>query len=98
VQEMSQWEPAFRFYHCIVYRELIVQALRQRVVRVEQLVALSRKTILQKTLRSGGDSDFSARMVDEQLERFGGRIQAILDRINYPSAPIDRRDLLGQES
>jgi hypothetical protein len=98
VQEMSQWEPAFRFYHCIVYRELIIQALRQRVVRVEQLVALSRQTILQKTLRSGGDSDFSARMVDEQLERFGGRIQAILDRINYPSAPIDRSDLLGQES
>jgi hypothetical protein len=98
VQEMSQWEPAFRFYHCIVYRELIVQALRQRVVRVEQLVALSRQTILQKTLRSGGDSDFSARMVDEQAERFGGRIQAILDRINYPSAPIDRRDLMGQES
>ena len=98
VQEMSQWEPAFRFYHCIVYRELIVQALRQRVVRFEQLVALSRQTILQKTLRSGGDSDFSARMVDEQAERFGGRIQAILDRINYPSAPIDRRDLMGQES
>ena len=98
VQEMSQREPTFRFYHCIVYRELIVQALRQRVVRFEQLVALSRQTILQKTLRSGGDSDFSARMVDEQLERFGGRIQAILDRINYPSAPIDRRDLMGQES
>lgn len=98
VQEMSQWESAFRFYHCIVYRELIVQALRQRVVRFEQLVALSRQTILQKTLRSGGDSDFSARMVDEQAERFGGRIQAILDRINYPSAPIDRRDLMGQES
>ena len=37
-------------------------------------------------------------MVDEQAERFGGRIQAILDRINYPLAPIDRRDLMGQES
>ncbi|MFN9635292.1 MAG: hypothetical protein ACK55D_01070 [Synechococcaceae cyanobacterium] len=98
VQEMSQWEPAFRFYHCIVYRELIIQALRHRVVRFEQLVALSRQTILQKTLRSGGDSDFSARMVDEQSERFGGRIQAILDRINYPSGPIDMRDLMGQES
>jgi hypothetical protein len=66
VQEMSQREPTFRFYHCIVYRELIVQALRQRVLRVEQLVALSRQTILQKTLRSGGDSDFSARMVDDR--------------------------------
>jgi hypothetical protein len=44
------------------------------VVRVEQLVILSRQTILQKTLRSGGDSDFSARMVDEQAERFGGRM------------------------
>jgi hypothetical protein len=97
VQEMGQWEPAFRFYHCIVYRELIVQALRQRVLRVEQLVTLSRQTILQKTLRSGGDSDLSARMVDEQAERFGGKIQAILDRIVYPSAPIDPRDLVGQE-
>ena len=72
VQEMSQREPTFRFYHCIVYRELIVQALRQQTVRVEQLVALSRQTILQKTLRSGGDCDFSARMVDEQAELFGG--------------------------
>ena len=97
VQEMSQGEPTFRFYHCIVYRELIVQALRQRVLRVEQLVALSRQTILQKTLRSGGDSDFSARMVDEQAERFGGRIQAILDRIVYPSGPMEPRDLVGQE-
>jgi len=98
VQEMGQWEPAFRFYHCIVYRELIVQALRQRVLRVEQLVTLSRQTILPKTLRSGGDSDLSARMVDEQAERFGGTIQAILNRIVYPSAPIDPRDLVGQES
>ena len=97
VQEMSQREPTFRFYHCIVYRELIVQALRQRVLRVEQLVALSRQTILQKTLRSGGDSDFSARMVEEQAERFGGRIQAILDRIVYPSGPMEPRDLVGQE-
>ena len=97
VQEMSQREPTFRFYHCIVYRELIVQALRQRVLRVEQLVALSRQTILQKTLRSGGDSDFSARMVDEQAERFGGRIQAILDRIVYPSGSMEPRDLVGQE-
>jgi hypothetical protein len=97
VQEMGQLEPAFRFYHCIVYRELIVQALRQRVVRVEQLVALSRQTILQKTLRSGGDSDFSARMVDEQAVRFRGRIQEILDRIVYPSALIEPRDLVGQE-
>jgi hypothetical protein len=90
-------EPSFRFYHCIIYRELIVHALRQQVVRVEQLVELSRRTILQKTLRSGGDSAFSARMVDEQAELFGERIQTILDRIVYPSAPIDPRDLVGQE-
>ncbi len=96
-QEMGQLEPGFRFYHCIIYRELIVQALRQRVVRVEQLVALSRRTILQKTLRSGGDTDFSARMVDEQAERFAGRIQAILDRIIYPTGPIEAPDLVGQE-
>jgi hypothetical protein len=97
VQDMSQLEKGFRFYHCIIYRELIVQALRQRVVRVEQLVELSRSIILQKTLRSGGDSDFSARMVDEQAERFGGQIQVILDRIVYPSAPIEQRDLVSQE-
>jgi hypothetical protein len=96
-QEMGQVEPSFRFYHCIIYRELIVHALRQQVVRVEQLVELSRRTILQKTLRSGGDSAFSARMVDEQAELFGERIQTILDRIVYPSAPIDPRDLVGQE-
>jgi hypothetical protein len=96
-QEMGQLEPGFRFYHCIIYRELIVQALRQRVVRVEQLVALSRRTILQKTLRSGGDTDFSARMVDEQAERFAGRIQTILDRIIYPTGPMEAPDLVGQE-
>jgi hypothetical protein len=97
VQDMGQLERGFRFYHCIIYRELIVQALRQRVVRVEQLVELSRRTILQKTIRSGGDSDFSARMVEEQAERYGGRIQVILDRMIYPSAPIDQRDLVRQE-
>jgi hypothetical protein len=76
----------------------IVQEMSQRVLRVEQLVALSRQTtILQKTLRSGGDSDFSARMVDEQAERFGGRIQSILDRIVYPSGSMEPRDLVGQE-
>ena len=74
-----------------------MQALRQRVVRVEQLVALSRRTILQKTLRSGGDTDFSARMVDEQAERFAGRIQTILDRIIYPTGPMEAPDLVGQE-
>ena len=71
----------------------IVQEMSQRVLRVEQLVALSRQTIL----RSGGDSDFSARMVDEQAERFGGRIQSILDRIVYPSGSMEPRDLVGQE-
>ncbi len=92
--EMEQLESGFRFYHCIIYRELIVQALRQRVVRVEQLIQLSRQTILQKTLRSGGDTDLAARMVDAQAERFGQHIQVILDRIHYPSAAIDVNDLL----
>ena len=97
-QEMGQLEPDFRFYHCIVYRELIVQALRQRVVRVEQLVDLSRQTILQKTLRSGGDTDLAARLVGEQTLRFGERIQAILDRIIYPTEAVAAGDLVGQEA
>lgn len=96
-QEMTQLEPDFRFYHCIIYRELIVQALRQRVVRVEQLVALSRQTILQKTLRSGGDTDLAARLVDEQAQRFGERIQVILDRVIYPSNVFSASDLVGRE-
>jgi hypothetical protein len=49
-------------------------------------------------MRSAGDTDFAARMVDEQAERFGGRIQAILDQIVYPSSPMEARDLVGQES
>ena len=96
-QEMTQLQPGFRFYHCIIYRELIVQALRQRVVRVEQLVGLSRQTILQKTLRSGGDTDLAARLVDEQAQRFGERIQVILDRILYPSGAVAAGDLVGHE-
>jgi hypothetical protein len=96
-QEVSQLEPAFRFYHCIIYRELIVQALRQRVLRFEELLELSRRTILQKTLRSAGDPDLASRMIDCQAERFGDRIQAILVRICYPSGPIDSRDLVGHE-
>ncbi len=96
-QEMAQLEPDFRFYHCIIYRELIVQALRQRVVRVEQLVALSRQTILQKTLRSGGDTNLATRLVDEQGVRFGERIQAILDRILYPTGPLSAGELVGQD-
>ena len=96
-QEMGQLEPDFRFYHCIIYRELIVQALRQRVVRVEQLVELSRQTILQKTLRSGGDTDLAARLVDEQAQRFGERIQVSLDRILYPSGAVAAGDLVGRE-
>jgi len=94
---MGQLEPGFRFYHCIIYRELIVQALRQQVLRVEQLVALSRQTILQKTLRSGGDTDLAARLVDEQALRFGERIQAILDRIIYPTGAVAAGDLMGRE-
>jgi hypothetical protein len=96
-QEMGQLEPDFRFYHCIIYRELIVQALRQQVVRVEQLVELSRQTILQKTLRSGGDTDLAARLVDEQSQRFGERIQVILDRITYPTVAVSVADLVGRE-
>ena len=97
-QEMGQLEPDFRFYHCIIYRELIVQALRQRVVRVEQLVELSRRTILQKTLRSGGDTDLAARLVDEQAQRFGEHIQVILDRITYPTETVEVSDLVGRET
>lgn len=97
-QEMGQLEPDFRFYHCIIYRELIVQALRQRVVRVEQLVDLSRQTILQKTLRSGGDTDLAARLVGEQALRFGEHIQAILDRITYPTEALAAADLMDQEA
>ncbi len=96
-QEISQIEPSFRFYHCIIYRELIVQALRQRVVRFEELLGLSRRTILQKTLRSAGDTDLASRMIDCQAERFGGRIQDILDQICYPSGSIDSHDLVGRE-
>jgi hypothetical protein len=96
-QEMGQLEPDFRFYHCIIYRELIVQALRQQVVRVEQLVVLSRQTILQKTLRSGGDTDLAAGLVDEQAQRFGQRIQVILDRITYPMEAVSTADLVGRE-
>jgi hypothetical protein len=47
------------------YRELIVQALRQQVVRVEQ--------------------------------RFGERIQVILDRITYPMEAVSVADLVGRE-
>ena len=97
-QEMTQLEPDFRFYHCIMYRELIVQALRQRVVRVEQLVELSRQTILQKTLRSGGDTDLAARLVGEQAQRFGEQIQVILDRITYPTQAVAASDLVGRET
>ena len=96
-QEMGQLDPEFRFYHCIIYRELIVQALRQQVVRVEQLVELSRQTILQKTLRSGGDTDLAARLVDEQAQRFGECIQVILDRITYPMEAVSAADLVGRE-
>jgi hypothetical protein len=76
---------------------LIVQALRQQVVRVEQLVELSRQTILQKTLRSGGDTDLAARLVDEQARRFSERIQLILDRITYPKQGVAVGDLMGRE-
>jgi hypothetical protein len=95
--EMGQLEPEFRYYHCIIYRAMIVQALRQRVVRVEQLVQLSRHIILQKTLRSGGDTDLAARLVELQAERYGHRIQSILDRIVYPVGALEAVDFTVQE-
>jgi len=97
-QEMGQLEPEFRYYHCIIYRELIVLALRQRVVLVEQLVQLSRQIILQKTLRNGGDIDLAARLVELQAERYGRRIQSILDRIVYPAGTLESADFIAQES
>ena len=68
------------------------------MVRVEQLVSLSRQTILHKTMRSGGDTDLAARLADEQALRFGERIQSILDRIVYPSRSLAAGDLLDRES
>lgn len=97
VDEITTLEPEFRFYHCIVYRELIVQALRHQVVRFEQLVDLSRQTILQKTIRSAGDTGLAERMIRLQAERFGGQIQAILDRIMYPEQPVNTHDLIPLE-
>ena len=97
VDDITALDPAFRFYHCIIYRELIIQALRRQVVRFEQLVDLSRQTILQKTIRSSGDTGLAERMIQLQVERFGGRIQAILDRITYPEQPVDVQDLIPRE-
>ena len=97
VDEITALDPAFRFYHCIIYRELIIQALRRQVVRFEQLVDLSRQTILQKTIRSAGDTGLAERMIQLQVERFGGRIQAILDRIAYPEQPVNLHDLIPRE-
>jgi hypothetical protein len=97
VDEITALDPAFRFYHCIIYRELIIQALRRQVVRFEQLVDLSRQTILQKTIRSAGDTGLAERLIQLQVERFGGRIQAILDRIMYPEQPVDVHDLIPRE-
>lgn len=97
VDEVTALDPAFRFYHCIIYRELIIQALRRQVVRFEQLVDLSRQTILQKTIRSAGDTGLAERMIQLQVERFGGRIQTILDRITYPEQPVNVHDLIPLE-
>ena len=59
---------------------------------------LSGQTILQKTLRSGGDTDLAARLVDEQARRFGDQIQVILDRITYPTEAVAASDLVGRET
>ena len=97
VDEITALDPAFRFYHCIIYRELIIQALRRQVVRFEQLVDLSRQTILQKTIRSAGDTGLAERMIQLQVERFGGQIQTILDQITYPEQPVNVHDLIPHE-
>lgn len=96
-QEIGLLEPDFRYYHCIVYRELVVQALQEKVVRFEQLVWLSRETILRKTMRSGGDIGLSARLVDLQAKKFGGRIQEILDQVVYPDGAVNAVELVGRE-
>lgn len=96
--ELSRQDHDFRFYHCIIYRELIIQALRQRVVRVEQLLDLSRQTILQKTLRSGGDGELAARLIDRQADGFGWRIQKILDGITYPQRMIKPEEFNAPET
>ena len=97
VDDITALDPAFRFYHCIIYRELIIQALRRQVVRFEQLVDLSRQTILQKTIRSSGDTGLAERMIQLQVERFGAQIQSILDRITYPEQPVDVHDLIPRD-
>lgn len=96
-QEIGLLEPDFRYYHCIVYRELVVQALQEKVVRFEQLVWLSRETILRKTMRSGGDIGLSARLVDLQAKRFGGQIQVILDQVVYPEGVVNAAELVGRD-
>lgn len=97
VDEITALDPAFRFYHCIIYRELIIQALRRQVVRVEQLVDLSRQTIFQKTIRSAGDTGLAERMIQLQVEHFGAQIQSIIDRITYPEQPVDVQDLIPRD-
>ena len=96
-RELSPLEPDFRYYHCIVYRELILQSLREKVVSSEQLVWLSRETILRKTMRSGGDIGLSARLVDLQAKQFGGRIQEILDQVVYPDGAVNAAGLVGRD-
>lgn len=49
------------------------------------------------TSRLRGDMGPAVRMVGEQAERFGGRIQAILDRIIDRSSPSEARDPVVQE-
>ena len=96
-RELSSLEPDFRYYHCIVYRELILQSLREKVVSSEQLVWLSRETILRKTMRSGGDIGLSARLVDLQARQFGDQIQAILDQVVYPDGALNAAELVGRD-
>ena len=96
-QEIGLLEPDFRYYHCIVYRELVVQALQEKVVRFEQLVWLSRETILRKTMRSGGDIGLSARLIDLQAKQFSGRIQEILDQVVYPDGEVNAAGLVGRD-
>ncbi len=94
------------------HRLQIPPALQDPPAALPQLVELLRRTILQKSLRSGAKSGAtsgaksgadrgdkcgcSARTVDEQAVRFAARIHVIVDRVVYTYAPIDQHDLISQ--
>ena len=49
------------------------------------------------TPRSEGDIELMGRLVDEQAQDFGTRLQSILDRLIYPSAVVAASDLIDRE-